>query len=561
METIREANGIISPRYYQIPLDKIEAKQTMEPLAIASGVGPIVGFNIVDKTGTNILITGSGNPSVLASTIRETQKTTETKTVKLSVDGVDGTVVNAHITPSGLLSVDPVNINTGILSSSVRTQHAFIIVKAKLDYTSEIENNIENVIPPSNSNFISTLVSGWVHNGVNITSNILLDYSFKDILLALASAGVTINHGKETIIGIYEFNPPETIIEAAPEFYPYQSNILPLIPYYYIWPPKVTFTGKTSSLIQYHQERIQWILDNLSPEVDTPQIMDNAVTTPKIADNAVTSEKIADNAVTTSKLTNESVTTSKIGAESVTSEKVASSSITSEKIADNAVNEEKIIIDAVTTDKIKNGAVTSDKIADKSLMTKHFKDRLGIDALYAGLMTDGLILLELTERGGVHFRTFSINAFISEDGMGVPNSGGTGIKWGASPFSEVANLSPTSNGVCAVIQSFGERLTTSAAPSISTYAMMRVPNTNTIVMNLYISLAVPAAVSGKYLTNLNNITTTVTTSAGTTSNMSVNPQGNAMVTVGDTIYLSLAYMYDVTSFKQNRGSIKINVTL
>ena len=78
-------------------------------------------------------------------------------------------------------------------------------------------------------------------------------------------------------------------------------------------------------------------------QVDTGQLVDDAVISSKIADNAITSSLLATNAVTATKLANDAVT--------------------SAAIADDAVTQAAVADNAIGADQIANGAVTAAKLA------------------------------------------------------------------------------------------------------------------------------------------------------------------------------------------------------
>lgn len=564
METIRAANGIINPRYYQTPLDKIEAKQAMEPLAIATGMGPIIGFDVVDTTETYVKITGISNPDINITDVRKAHKLIEPRTINLTVDGVEGAVVNAHITPSGLMSIDPLYITTNILSSTVKTQHSFIIVKSKLNYISEIENNIENIIPPNNSNFTTQLVTGWIHNMVNMTGLELLNLTYRDLISALASAGVIINPQEENLIGIYEFNPSDTIRNANPEFYENQPKIIPLVPYYNIWPPRSSFNPVSKALLDYTKDKVDWIIENLKPEVDTAQIVDKAVTTPKIADKAVTTPKIEDNAVTTAKLATGAVTTAKIGEKSVTEEKISNNSVTGEKIKNDTITEEKIATDSITTLKIKNEAVTGEKLANKSIESRHFKGVLQLEQLQPGIIGDGIILLTLSKPTiGTTASTINrLNAFVYEGmAMGISTSD-TGIKVNTvGDVTETAKLDRENVGVCSVLQFYHPRTyprTDVRSLELATYGTFKPPATNSIYLNLFLEI------EGSVLTNgLQGITSILYTKVGSVEGRgptSTTPSGSVGKANGKT-YVELQFNYTLEGLKGYRGSIQININM
>ena len=77
-------------------------------------------------------------------------------------------------------------------------------------------------------------------------------------------------------------------------------------------------------------------------QVDTPQIVDLAVTTPKLGAKAVTGPKIGDAAVGTPQLADGSVVTLKLADGSVITAKIVDASITTPKLADGAVTVPKL---------------------------------------------------------------------------------------------------------------------------------------------------------------------------------------------------------------------------
>ena len=101
-------------------------------------------------------------------------------------------------------------------------------------------------------------------------------------------------------------------------------------------------------------------------QVDTGQIVDDAVTTAKILDANVTAGKIATDAVTTVKILDANVTAAKLATDAVTTVKILDANVTAGKIATDAVTTVKILDDNVTTAKILDANVTDAKIATMS---------------------------------------------------------------------------------------------------------------------------------------------------------------------------------------------------
>lgn len=106
-----------------------------------------------------------------------------------------------------------------------------------------------------------------------------------------------------------------------------------------------------------------------SNAVTVTKIADAAVEVGKIASNAVTESKIADLAISADKIASNAVTSVKIAASAVEAGKIATGAVTEVKIATSAITETKIASNAITTPKIAAGAVTADEISAGSITT------------------------------------------------------------------------------------------------------------------------------------------------------------------------------------------------
>ena len=147
-------------------------------------------------------------------------------------------------------------------------------------------------------------------------------------------------------------------------------------------------TTKSTTVITWNSKLYRWDGTKYSAEVATvdltgqitsTQITDNAITTPKLAAGSVVAGKIAANAVTANEIAANSVTTAQIAAGAVTAAEVAAGAITAEKIAAKAITAGEIAAGAitatelatnsVTTAKVQAGAITATELATNSVTT------------------------------------------------------------------------------------------------------------------------------------------------------------------------------------------------
>jgi hypothetical protein len=109
------------------------------------------------------------------------------------------------------------------------------------------------------------------------------------------------------------------------------------------------------------------LLDN----VDTDQIVNNAITDVKINDGAVTTAKLATRAVGTNQIDNEAITTAKIGDDEITGAKILDGTVSAVNIATNAITNIELGLSAVESENITSGAIVGDKISDGTIDTQH----------------------------------------------------------------------------------------------------------------------------------------------------------------------------------------------
>ncbi|MGB6096447.1 MAG: host specificity factor TipJ family phage tail protein [Comamonas thiooxydans] len=103
---------------------------------------------------------------------------------------------------------------------------------------------------------------------------------------------------------------------------------------------------------------------DLTGQINSAQLADNAVTVSKIAAGAVDAGKIAAGAVGETHLANLAVTAAKVADNAVTVSKIAAGAVDAGKIAAGAVGETHIANLAITAAKVADNAVTVSKIAD-----------------------------------------------------------------------------------------------------------------------------------------------------------------------------------------------------
>jgi len=106
---------------------------------------------------------------------------------------------------------------------------------------------------------------------------------------------------------------------------------------------------------------------DLTGQITTTQITDNAITSAKVTAGAVTAGKIASNAVTAGTIAANAVTAGTIQAGAVSATEIASGAITTSKLFAGAVDTNALAANAITAAKIQAGTITSDKLTVSDL--------------------------------------------------------------------------------------------------------------------------------------------------------------------------------------------------
>lgn len=106
---------------------------------------------------------------------------------------------------------------------------------------------------------------------------------------------------------------------------------------------------------------------DISGQITTTQIADNAITTPKLVANSVVAGKIAANAVTAGTIAANAVTAGTIQAGAVSTNELAAGAVNAGKIAANTITAGQIAANTITAGQIAAGTITADRLTISSL--------------------------------------------------------------------------------------------------------------------------------------------------------------------------------------------------
>jgi hypothetical protein len=107
---------------------------------------------------------------------------------------------------------------------------------------------------------------------------------------------------------------------------------------------------------------------DVTGQLTTTQITDDAITTAKIAANAITSNEIAANAIVAGKVAAGAISTTELAANAVTAAKIAADTITAAQIAAGTITSAEIAADTITAANIAANAITSSEIAANAIV-------------------------------------------------------------------------------------------------------------------------------------------------------------------------------------------------
>lgn len=107
---------------------------------------------------------------------------------------------------------------------------------------------------------------------------------------------------------------------------------------------------------------------DLTGQITTTQITDDAITTAKIAANAITATELAASSVIAGKIAAGAISTTELAAGAVTAAKIAAGTITATEIAASTITGAKLAADTITAANIAANAITSSELAAGSVI-------------------------------------------------------------------------------------------------------------------------------------------------------------------------------------------------
>ncbi len=106
---------------------------------------------------------------------------------------------------------------------------------------------------------------------------------------------------------------------------------------------------------------------DLTGQITSTQITDDAITTPKIAANAVTASEIAANTITSAQIAADTITAGQIAAAAISTSELAALAVTAEKIAVGTITAAQIAALTITAAQIAAATITGDKVAANTI--------------------------------------------------------------------------------------------------------------------------------------------------------------------------------------------------
>lgn len=131
---------------------------------------------------------------------------------------------------------------------------------------------------------------------------------------------------------------------------------------------------------------------DLTGQITTTQITDDAITTAKIAANAITATELAASSVIAGKIAAGAISTTELAAGAVTAAKIAAGTITATEIAASTITGAKLAADTITAANIAANAITSSELAAGSVIAgKIAANAVTATEISAGAVTAGKI--------------------------------------------------------------------------------------------------------------------------------------------------------------------------
>lgn len=200
-------NGVVQQRFYQVYGDLIESKETMEPIAIAHGNGPICGFDIVDISTDHVIIRGSWDPNLSSDGISAPPVLKKANRRVIISDGENngGNVVNAIVTNDGLIHICPVTLDftdvkpTGGWFDLLINPSRFVAFAMKVSHTYTPVADASNI---GVSDFSITWLTLEKSTGGTYSPAEVASLDFSSLVGTILPSG-WINRNTDSLVGIY----------------------------------------------------------------------------------------------------------------------------------------------------------------------------------------------------------------------------------------------------------------------------------------------------------------------------------------------------------------------
>lgn len=199
-------NGVVQQRFYQVYGDLIESKETMEPIAIAHGNGPICGFDIVDTSTDHIIIRGSWDPNLSRDGIPAPPVLKKANRRVILSDGENngGNVVNAIVTNDGLIHICPAILDfTNVKPTGgwfdLNSPDRFVAFAMKVSHTYTPVADASNI---GVSDFSITQLTLEKSIGGTYSPAEVASLNFSSLVSTILPSG-WINRNTDSLVGIY----------------------------------------------------------------------------------------------------------------------------------------------------------------------------------------------------------------------------------------------------------------------------------------------------------------------------------------------------------------------
>lgn len=199
-------NGVVQQRFYQVYGDLIESKETMEPIAIAHGNGPICGFDIVDTSTDHVIIRGSWDPNLSSDGISAPSVLKKANRRVIISDGENngGNVVNAIVTNDGLIHICPVTLDfTDVKPTGgwfdLSNPSKFVAFAMKVSHTYTPVADASNI---GVSDFSITWLTLEKSTGGTYSPAEVASLDFSSLVGTILPSG-WINRNTDSLVGIY----------------------------------------------------------------------------------------------------------------------------------------------------------------------------------------------------------------------------------------------------------------------------------------------------------------------------------------------------------------------